>query len=230
MLWARCSVCSRCGCSRSKLVGEQPRSYVRGVSELVDWAAPERNKQPILDVLARILPARGMVLEVASATGQHIAHFARALPHLTWQPTDCTEEHLQHLAARRAHVELPNLLPALFLDVTSDEWPVSHVAAVYNANMIHISPWETTLGLFRGAARVLSVGAPLVTYGPYSVAGRHISESNAEFHASLRARDPLWGVRDVTEVAGVAEANGFALEEQVAMPANNLTLIWRRTH
>ncbi len=193
----------------------------------MDWAAPERNKQPILAVLSRVLPARGTVLEIASATGQHIAHFAAALPHLTWQPSDFDEEHLRTLAARRAHVGLPNLSPALRLDVTAD-FPLEVADAVYNANMIHISPWETTLGLFRGAARILAPGAPLVTYGPYSVSGKHVSRSNAEFDASLRARDPSFGVRDVTDVRAVAETHGFALEEQVEMPANNLTLIWRR--
>jgi hypothetical protein len=197
------------------------------VSDLVDWAAPERNKQPILEVLTRVLPASGTVLEVASATGQHIAYFAAALPHLTWQPSDFDEEHLRNLAARRAHVGLPNLLPALKLDVTAD-FPVESADAVYNANMIHISPWDTTLGLFRGSARMLPPGAPLVTYGPYSVGGKHVSESNAEFDASLRARNASWGVRDVTDVRAVAEEHGFALEEQVAMPANNFTLIWRR--
>ena len=202
------------------------------MSDLVDWAAPERNKQPILDVLARVLPAyssaRGTVLEIASATGQHIAHFAAALPHLTFQPSDYSEEHVQNLVARRAHAALPNLLPPLLLDVTAEIWPLEHADAIYNANMIHISPWEATLGLFRGASRLLAAGAPLVTYGPYSVGGHHVSESNAEFHASLRSRDERWGVRDVTEVSAVAKENGFVLEEQVTMPANNFTLIWRR--
>ncbi len=195
---------------------------------LVDWAAPERNKQPILEVLSRVLPEQGMVLEIASATGQHIAHFAAALPRLTFQPSDCTEEHLGNLVARRLRSGLPNLLAPVLLDVTRERWPVLCADAIYNANMIHISPWQTTLGLFAGASHVLASGAPLILYGPFSVGGEHVSDSNAEFDASLRERDPRWGVRDVTEVSAVAGAQGFLLEEQVSMPANNLTLVFRR--
>jgi len=198
------------------------------MSGLVDWPAAERNKQPILEVLARVLPKRGLVLEIASATGQHVAHFARALPELTWQPSDFSEEHLQNLRARRTVAGLPNLLPPVCLDVTHARWPVEHADAIFNANMIHISPWATTLGLFAGAERVLSPGAPLVTYGPYKVKGEHVSESNVAFDASMRERDPSFGVRDVDDLITVAEARGFALEEQIAMPANNFTLIFRR--
>jgi SAM-dependent methyltransferase len=198
------------------------------MSELVDWAAPERNKGPILEVLSRVLPKKGLVLEIASATGQHVAHFARELPHLVWQPSDVSEEHLGHLRARRAHVGLANLLEAVQLDVTVLPWPTSRVEAIYNANMIHISPWETTLALFRGATRVLPVGGVLVSYGPYSIDGKHTSPSNAEFDVSLRARDPAFGVRDVAEVAEVARESGFDLEERIAMPANNFSLVWRK--
>jgi hypothetical protein len=198
------------------------------MTDLVDWAAPERNKVPILDVLRRVLPPRGTVLEVASATGQHIAHFAAELPDLLWLPSDFTEEHLRNLVARRNHVGLENLLAPIHLDVTELPWPVSTVDAVYNANMVHISPWQVTLGLFQGAARVLSSNAPLITYGPYAFDGKHVSDSNAAFDESLRARNPEWGVRDVRDLERVARESGFALEESVAMPANNFTLVWRR--
>jgi hypothetical protein len=200
----------------------------RSMSDLVDWAAPERNKDPILSVLRRVLPARGTVLEVASATGQHVAHFAEALPNLLWQPSDVSDEHLRNLIARREHVGLPNLLPPIRLDVTELPWNVGPVHAVYNANMVHIAPFAVTLGLFEGASAVLGAGAPLVTYGPYKLDGRHISDSNAAFDESLRSRNPDFGVRDVGELEEVASKRGFFLEERVEMPANNFTLIWRR--
>ena len=198
-------------------------------SELPCWPAPERNKQPILDVLQRVLPASGLVLEVASATGQHAEHFARDWPRLIWQPSDYDPEHLATLRERAQRAQLSNLLQPLLLDVTIDPWPISEAAAIYNANMIHISPWRVTEGLFAGAARLLQSGAVLVSYGPYSIdGGQHISESNARFDESLKARDPSWGVRDVTEVSAVAKHCGFQLEERVLMPANNFSLIWRR--
>lgn len=198
------------------------------MSELVDWPAPERNKGPILDVLRRVLPASGTVLEVASATGQHIAHFAAALPHLTFQPSDVTDEHLGNLTARRAHVGLPNLLEPIRLDASEWPWPMGPVAAIYNANMIHISPFAVAIGLFRGASAILREGAPLITYGPYAEGGQHISDSNRAFDASLRSRDPEWGVRDLDELIPLARSHGFTLEERVLMPANNLTLVWRK--
>lgn len=196
--------------------------------DLPIWPAAERNKQPILDVLQRVLPATGVVLEVASATGQHVEHFARAMPHLTWQPTDYDAEHVATLQERVRRAGLSNLLPPLRLDVTEATWPIEEVAAIYNANMIHISPWEVTLGLFTGAARLLRSGAVLVSYGPYSVDGQHISDSNRTFDESLKARNPSWGVRDVNEVSVVAASRGFTLEDRVQMPANNFTLIWRK--
>jgi SAM-dependent methyltransferase len=196
--------------------------------ELVDWPAPERNKDPILAVLRRVLPSSGLVLEVASGTGQHIAHFAEKLPGLVFQPSDVSDEHLGQLEARTQHAQLPNLLRPVRLDVSARPWSVGACAAVYCANMMHIAPWQATLDLFKGAAEVLSVGSPLVTYGPYANRGEHVSESNAEFDRSLRARHPDWGVRDIAELEPVAAASGLLLEEQVVMPANNFTLIWRR--
>jgi hypothetical protein len=198
------------------------------MSDLVDWAAPERNKGPILEVLRRVLPGAGTVLELASATGQHIAHFAAELPELVWQPSDVSEEHLRNLRARREHVALPNLLPPVQLDVTRLPWAVGSVDAIYNANMIHIAPFAATMGLFEGAGAALRPGSPLVLYGPFAFDGKHVSESNIAFDESLKARNPQWGVRDVRDLEKVASRHGLALEERVAMPANNFTLIWRK--
>lgn len=196
--------------------------------DLPIWPAAERNKQAILDVLQRVLPASGVVLELASATGQHVEHFARALPNLIWQPSDFDAEHIATLQERVRRATLANLLPPLRIDVTEGEWPITSAAAVYCANMIHIAPWEVTLGLFAGAARLLQPHAGLISYGPYSVDGQHISDSNRTFDESLKSRNPAWGVRDVTEISAVAAEHGFTLEERVLMPANNFTLVWRR--
>ncbi len=186
--------------------------------------AAERNRDPILSVLGRVLPTQGRVLEIASGTGQHVVHFARKLPHLSWQPTDLDAEALASIRAYVADAKLPNLLPPLPLDVR-DPWPDAD--AVVCINMIHISPLSATEALFRGAGK-LPPGAPLVTYGPYTIDGEHTAPSNAAFDASLRARNPEWGVRDLSDLQDLAQRNGLALEERVAMPANNFTLVWRR--
>ncbi len=195
--------------------------------EALHAPATTRNREPILAVLREVLPARGTVLEVASGTGEHAAYFAAALPELTWQPSDREPSALGSIAAHRARVGVPNLAAPLHLDLVGT-WPVVAADALVAINMIHISPWEATLALFAGASRVLPSGAPLVTYGPYRVGGGHIAPSNEAFDASLRARDPQWGVRDVEEVGAVADEAGFSLERRVAMPANNFTLVFRR--
>lgn len=189
--------------------------------------AAERNAEPILAVLRRVLPARGLVLEIASGSGYHAGVFARALPALTWQPTDRDPDGLASIAAWVEEAALPGLRPPLLLDVTAP-WPVEHADAVLCINMIHIAPWTSALALLEGAARVLPAGAPLVTYGPYRFDGVFTAPSNADFDASLRGRDPAWGVRDVADLRREAAARGLALEEEVAMPANNHTLIFRR--
>jgi SAM-dependent methyltransferase len=188
--------------------------------------ATERNRAPILEVLRRVLPASGTVLEVASGSGQHAVFFAEALPHLIWQPSDPDPELRASIAAWRAQTALPNLRAPLALDATSDDWPMERADAILCINMIHIAPWTAALGLFRGAARLLSPGAPLLLYGPFKRDGRHTAPSNAAFDASLRQRDPAWGVRDLAEVE--AAATGFILAETIEMPANNLTLLLRR--
>jgi SAM-dependent methyltransferase len=187
-----------------------------------------RNRDPILDVLRRVLPTTGTVLEVAAGSGEHAAYFAKALPALSWQPTDPEAEALASLAAHRLAAGAPNLLAPLQLDVTADDWPVERADAVMCNNMIHIAPWAACEGLIAGAARVLPAGGVLYLYGPYKIGGRHTAPSNQEFDLSLRERNPLWGIRDLADVVALAVRHGLALAETVPMPANNLSVIFRR--
>ncbi|MGC1777666.1 MAG: DUF938 domain-containing protein [Xanthobacteraceae bacterium] len=187
-----------------------------------------RNRDPILDVLRRVLPPLGLVLEIASGSGEHAAYFAKALPALTWQPTDPDAEALASIAAHRATAGCVNLLEPRRLDVTSQSWPVAHADAMICCNMIHIAPWAACEGLIAGAARVLSSGGVLYLYGPYKIGGRHTAPSNAAFDADLRARNPAWGIRDLDAVTALAEKCGLSRIETVEMPANNLSVIFRR--
>ena len=192
------------------------------------WPAPERNKQPLLEVLRRVLPAAGSVLEIASGSGQHAAFFAGELPALSWLPSDVDDQNLASIGAWVEEAHRANLRPPMKLDVTQADWGVDPVEAIFNANMIHIAPWACCEGLIAGAARHLVPGGLLVMYRPFSVGGEHTAPSNAEFDRSLKTRDPRWGVRDVDAVAGLAAAAGLALQERVEMPANNQTLIFKR--
>jgi SAM-dependent methyltransferase len=188
--------------------------------------ATERNRAPILEALRRVLPPSGLVLEVASGTGEHCAFFAAALPGLEWQPTDPDAEGRASIDAWCAG--LANVRPALALDAAAEGWQVARAEAVLCVNMIHIAPWAATVGLMRGAGRVLGAGAPLVLYGPYRRDGVTTAESNEEFDRSLRARDARWGLRRLEEVAAEAARNGFGAPEVMEMPANNLTVVFRR--
>jgi hypothetical protein len=191
--------------------------------------ATARNRAPILAVLERELPARGLVLEIASGTGEHAVAFAQALPALVFQPSDADPDALASIEAWLRHAALPNLRPALGLDVHVQPWPLRDPPdAILCSNMIHIAPWSACLALLDGAAVALAPGAPLVLYGPYREGGVHTAPSNAAFDASLRERDPRWGVRDQDEVAAEAAARGLDLTRVVAMPANNRTLVLRR--
>ncbi len=190
------------------------------------WPAPERNKGPILEVLRTVFTKPGTVVEVSSGTGQHAVHFATHLPHLRWQPTDRDPEHLASLAAWRAESGVDNLDEPLHLDVL-EPWPVSSAVGVLNCNMVHIAPWACTPALFRGAASILAASRPLVMYGPY-LRGADSAPSNLAFSENLKARDPSWGVRELDAVVAEAEVAGFRLERVVEMPANNLTVIYRR--
>ena len=189
--------------------------------------AAQRNREPIREVLARELPARGTVLEIASGSGEHAVHFARAFPDLIWQPSDAAPRALASIAAWRTDAALPNLLAPIALDVTSATWPVARADAIVCINLLHISPWDAALGLFAGAARLLPAGAPLFLYGPYRFSGAFTSASNAEFDRSLRDRDPQWGVRDVDDLTAAARSHGFALRATIAMPGNNHSLSFR---
>jgi SAM-dependent methyltransferase len=190
--------------------------------------AVARNRDPILAVLRRYLPEQGTILEIASGTGEHVAYFAADLPHLTWQPTDADPNALASIEAHRAAANAPNLRAPLTLDVTTPAWPIDTADAVVSINMIHISPWAAAQGLIAGAARLLAPERVLYLYGPFKENGIHTAPSNAAFDANLRASDPQWGVRDVDDVRALAESHGFDFVERVAMPANNLSLVFRR--
>ena len=189
--------------------------------------AADRNKEPILAVLRQVLPGSGVVLEIASGTGQHVVHFARALPRLQWQPSDPEPEARASIAAWMAHESLPNIQPPLDLDVRSETWPIQRADAVVCINMVHISPWAATSGLMAAAARLLPAGGPLIVYGPFRRLDRETASSNEAFDAQLRSRNPEWGVRDLEAVVSKAEEHGLRLIEIVEMPANNLTVVFR---
>jgi hypothetical protein len=199
------------------------------MTKKLHFAAPERNKQVIVQVLARVLPATGTVLEVSSGSGQHAAFFARELPCLSFLPSDVELVHLESIAAWVAEVMLPNLQAPLRLDVCARDWGVGVVDAIFNANMIHIAAWECAVALFDGAQRHLSARGVLVLYGPFHIGGRPTAPSNADFDRDLQRRDPRWGVRDLEAVAALGAERGFELSERVPMPANNQMLVFHRT-
>jgi len=188
----------------------------------------ERNKQPILEVLARVLPPRGVVLEIGSNTGQHVAYFAKALPGLIFQPSEMDAQKHPSIVAWAGHEQLINVRPPLAFDIMRMPWPVRAADAILCINVIHIAPWEATLALMRGAGDILPPGGVLVTYGPYRRGGAQTAPSNDTFDTSLKSRNPLWGVRDMEEVIAVANDNRLDFEESVSMPANNFTLVFRR--
>jgi hypothetical protein len=189
-----------------------------------------RNREPILEVLRPQLPTSGLVVEIAAGAGEHAVHAAAALPHLDWQPTDADADALASIAAWRAHAGLPNLLPPLRLDASHPAgWPVERADALVNINMIHISPWSAAEGLMAGAGRLLPAGGVLFLYGPYFERHEAAAPSNLAFDESLRARNPAWGLRHLEAVTALAAQHSLALAERIAMPANNLALIFRKT-
>ena len=189
--------------------------------------ACERNKDPILAVLAGELAASRSVLEIGSGTGQHAVHFARNLPHLSWQPSELGPE-LGPLAERIRLEGPPNLAPAIALDVRAQPWPVERVEAVFSANTLHIMAWDAVEDFFRGVGAVLAAPGVLCVYGPFRYRNGYTSESNAEFDRFLRRRDPASGIRDFEALERLAAAAGLALAADHGMPANNQTLVWRR--
>lgn len=186
--------------------------------------AVARNRDAILAVLRGILPARGLLLEVASGSGEHALHFAPAFPELVFQPSDPDPDARASIDAWCAGVA--NIRPSIPLDAAAPDWPLDRADALLCINLIHIAPWAACLGLLRGAARLLPPGAPLILYGPFKRGGAHTAPSNAAFDDDLRARNPAWGVRDLEAVA--AAATGFGPPEIHTMPANNLTVAFRR--
>jgi len=194
---------------------------------MLDSPAAERNKEPILSELRNLLPQTGLVLEVASGTGQHVMHFAQALPALEWQPSDPDEDLLASIRQRLAAHPLANVAAPLNLDVLSDPWPLQQASAILCINMIHIAPWAATEALFYGASKLLASAAPLILYGPYRRNGRHTSASNESFDTSLRARNPAWGVRDLERVTALAGQHAISLDGVISMPANNVLVALR---
>ena len=191
-------------------------------------AASRSNRDVILDVLVRVLPSRGLVLEVASGTGEHAAHFAAALSGVTWQPSE-PDSHLRaSIAAWRESETVTNVEAPLDLDVRDERWPLAAADAMVCINLIHIAPWAACLGVLAGAGRTLRPGGPLYFYGAFRVAGRHAAPSNEAFDRSLRAREAEWGVRDLETVCEVAETHGLFIDETIAMPRDNLSVILRK--
>ena len=201
---------------------------------LPDSAPADRNKQPILEVLQRLLPRRGLALEVASGTGQHVTWFGAAMRSWLWQPTDADPRALATIAARTVQAGLTNVRSPLLLDVTAAEWPSTGPAfsepfdAIYCANMLHIAPWENCAALMRGSTRHLALDGVLITYGPYFEENVPPTAGNLAFDASLREGDPHWGVRRLQDVAREANRVGLRLQARHEMPANNLLLVFGR--
>ncbi len=204
----------------------------------LDFPSARRNAGPILQVLQEHLPAQPCdVLEIASGSGQHAVHFTAAMPQLRWWPSDIAPEHMASIEAWRAHAPAQERIgPAQCIDVCSAAWTKGHrlaagpehFDAIVNVNMIHIAPWAATSGLMRGAAHRLRPGAMLILYGPFMRGGRHTAPSNEAFDQSLRARNALWGVRDLERVSALASQEGLALTRTIAMPANNFCVLFTR--
>jgi SAM-dependent methyltransferase len=191
-------------------------------------SSADRNRGPILKVLERVLPKTGLVLEVASGTGQHVVHFAQALKGLSWQPTDMDAACRRSISAWLATAELANVRQPLDLDVRALPWRVRTLDAIVCLNLIHIAPWSVATALFAGAGLALRETGLLYLYGPYSVQGRHTAPSNAAFDSALRAENPEWGLRDLKEVESLAKDQGFDLAETIEMPANNFSVLFRK--
>lgn len=188
-----------------------------------------RNREPIAAVLARELPAGARILEIASGTGEHAVFFAQAFPQLAWQPTDPSAEALASIAAYREEYAGSNLAAPLLLDAAAPAtWPVRQADAILCINMVHISAWDATVGLFEGAGRLLGEGAPLILYGPYLEAGVNTAPSNLDFDASLKARNPLWGLRHAEALDALGVQHAMTRSARHAMPANNIMLVYRR--
>ncbi|MEH6789080.1 DUF938 domain-containing protein [Parasphingorhabdus sp.] len=208
--------------SKPWIVGETPPGEQRHAP------ATMRNRDAIVAVLRDILPPSGLVLEVASGTGEHIVYFGRSFPDLTFQPSDPDPDCCQSIAAWTQREAVPNVLPPLPLDAQAREWDIPEPAAILCINMVHISPWESSIGLFEKAGTLLDPGAPLYLYGPYLRADVETAPGNLAFERSLKSRDLRWGLRDVADMDALAARTGFARESLTEMPANNISLVYRK--
>lgn len=190
--------------------------------------ATHRNRDAIVAAITPFMPPAGLVLEVASGTGEHIVHFALHWPQLDFQPSDPDPELRASIAAWTSYAGLANVRTPIDLDTRADSWPVGAVDAIFCANMIHIAPWPCAEGLIAGAGRSLGPGRHLLLYGPFKRGGAHTAPSNEAFDRSLRANDPSWGVRDLGAVERIAADHGLGLRSIVEMPANNLTIAFEK--
>ena len=204
--------------------------FYEGAIEGSKRSAPAalRNREPIAEVLGDWLPTSGLVLEIASGTGEHVAYFARAFPSLDWQPSDVEPVALASIESWRRDANVANLRLPVELDASSPNWPIASADAVLSINMVHISPWASALGLIAGSARILPSGGALILYGPWTKGGVETAPSNLAFDADLKRRNPEWGLRLVEDFAAAAEKAGLALQDQREMPANNRMLLLRK--
>jgi len=205
-----------------------PQLFVFEVGVEVKRYAPatERNRDVIAETLVNVLPAQGLVLEIASGTGEHAVHFAQLFQGITWQPSDPDPIAIASINAWRADCAVPNLQPAMLLDASA-EWPIAHADAVVCINMVHISPWAVTVGLLRNAAHILPQSAPLLIYGPFRQRDFPLAEGNATFDTALRQQNTEWGLRYVEDITKEASDVGLTLDQIIPMPSNNLSLIFR---
>jgi Protein of unknown function (DUF938) len=202
---------------------------VRNMSDHRQYApATLRNRDLILDVLREVLPAKGDILEIASGSGEHVVHLAKSLPSLDFQPSDPDPDALQSVAAWIKATRVTNVRAPIVLDASQSPWAIASADGIICINMVHISPWNATLGLIKGAAAILSPGAPFYLYGPYKRDGVETAPSNQAFDRSLRNHNPAWGLRDLEAVAAMAQSVGFSIPIITEMPANNLSVVFRR--
>jgi Protein of unknown function (DUF938) len=212
---------------RTAVVNIVPRRRILVMARLYSPSA-SRNTQPILKILQGILPDKGLVLELASGTGEHVCAFAQAFPNLTFQPSDVDGPSLESIRLATQEMGLSNVLPPLRIDATDEDWPVSQADAIICINLVHISPFEACEGLMRGSGKVLSPGGYLYLYGAYKFDGQHTSPSNVAFDGYLRSQNPAWGVRDLKEVKQAAQRHGLSFVKCVDMPANNFSVIFQQ--
>jgi Protein of unknown function (DUF938) len=190
--------------------------------------ATVRNRDFILDVLREVLPTTGVILEIASGSGEHVVHFARNLPSLVFQPSDPEPDALLSVAAWMKAAEVTNVRAPIVLDASQPRWPIASADGIICINMVHMSPWDATIGLITGAAATLPPGSPLYLYGPYKRKGFATAPSNEAFDRNLRDRNPIWGLRDLEAIAAIAQSAGFSIPDITEMPANNLSIVFRR--